>query len=192
MNFLAHLYLSRSSHELMVGNFIADSVKGRRFEDYSPTITKGILMHRAIDTFTDEHPTVLLSKKRLRDNYGKYSAVLVDIFYDYFLAKNWRDYYNVDLPLFAQETYKMLEGYYHYFPERSRRFYIYMVNYDILSNYARIEGIQRALNGMAHRARFDSNMEKATKELKLHEKVFEQEFRDFFPDLERSVESFIK
>lgn len=192
MNFLAHLYLSRSSIELMVGNFIADSVKGKKFEAYPPIIAKGIKMHRAIDSFTDSHEVVLESKKRLRPAYGKYSAVLIDIFFDHILAKNWHDYHKERLPSYSQQVYLSLKEYHSLFPEKSQRFYHYMVSYDILSNYATIDGIQQALNGMSRRARFDSNMEKATKELQLFEKEFEDEFRAFFPDLEKHVLPFLK
>lgn len=191
MNFLAHLYLSRTSPALMVGNFIADGVKGKAFGQYPTAIAKGILMHRAIDTFTDQHPIVTHSKALLWPAYGKYAAVLVDIFYDYFLAKNWKEYHKQTLPVFAKETYRMLEEYQPIFPERPKRFYQYMVEYDILSNYASLNGIQQALNGMSRRAAFVSNMEKATKELKLYEPEFETHFKAFFPELEKHVNVFL-
>ena len=192
MNFLAHLYLSRTSAELMVGNFIADSVKGKKFESYPETIARGIRMHRAIDSFTDTHKLVLEGKKRLRPAYGKYSAVLIDIFYDHILAKNWQDYHELPLAEYAQQTYSTLKRYEPNFPEKSQRFYYYMVKYDILTRYSTIEGIQQTLNGMSQRASFKSNMENATKELQLFMHEFEKEFIDFFPDLETHVATYLK
>ena len=67
MNFLSHLYLSGESEGLLIGNFIADSLKGSAFNTFSPEIQKGILLHRKIDTYTDSHPIVDESKKRLRE-----------------------------------------------------------------------------------------------------------------------------
>ncbi len=83
MNYLAHLYLSGKSEELLIGNFIADSVKGAEIDKFSTEIKAGIVMHRLIDTYTDSHPIVSESKIRLREKYKKYSGVVVDIFYDH-------------------------------------------------------------------------------------------------------------
>ena len=74
MNFLSHLHLSGDSEGLIIGNYIADSVKGSAYNMFSNEIQKGILLHRKIDTFTDNHPTVEQSKKRLREKYKKYSG----------------------------------------------------------------------------------------------------------------------
>ena len=63
MNHLAHLFLSRHSEKMMVGNFIADGVKGKKYLAYEDEIADGIVMHRAIDTFTDTHETVSHSKQ---------------------------------------------------------------------------------------------------------------------------------
>ena len=102
MNHLAHLYLSQTNVDLMVGNFIADRVKGKDLLNYSESVQKGIEMHRAIDTFTDEHAVVMKSKKRLFPVYHKYAAVIVDMFYDHILAKNWEEYSPISLKLYAK------------------------------------------------------------------------------------------
>src|ERR1035437_8952080 len=108
MNFLAHLYLSGSDEQLMIGNFIADSVKGSSFKNYSEGIAKGILLHRAIDFYSDNHPVFLQSVIRLRPNYRKYAGVMVDIFYDHFLAKNWKDYSEKSLVQYADEVHSLM------------------------------------------------------------------------------------
>ena len=53
MNYLAHIYLSGGDPEVTVGNFMADAVKGKDYQNYSEGIQRGIILHRAIDTFTD-------------------------------------------------------------------------------------------------------------------------------------------
>ena len=88
MNFLAHAVLSFENPELMVGNFIADFVKGNDYLQYQDPVKRGILLHRDIDQFTDQHPTVRLSKSRLYDAFGHYAGVIVDMYYDHFLAAN--------------------------------------------------------------------------------------------------------
>ena len=88
MNYLAHIYLSNEEEEITLGNFIADGVKGKKYVQFPLGIQQGILLHRAIDSFTDAHPIVRKSTKRLHKKYGHYSGVIVDILYDHFLAKN--------------------------------------------------------------------------------------------------------
>src|SRR5688572_23493915 len=97
MNFLAHLYLSGDFDELMIGNFMADFVKGKPSPSIHPQIVKGIELHRQIDTYTDTHPIVKASKVRLQPTYRKYAGVIVDMYYDHFLAIHWQKYSSVSL-----------------------------------------------------------------------------------------------
>ena len=98
MNFLAHLYLSGDDKEIMLGNLIADSVKGNAILDFNEGVQEGIRLHRRIDHFTDEHPIVQRSKERLRPKYHKFAGVVTDMFYDHFLARDW-DHYSEKKPL---------------------------------------------------------------------------------------------
>ena len=86
MNYLAHLYLSAFNKEIMVGNFIADRVKGKQYLNFPQEVQQGILLHRSIDSFTDEHPVSKIIRKELFPAHRHYSSVLVDMFYDHFLA----------------------------------------------------------------------------------------------------------
>ncbi len=92
MNYLAHLYLSGSNEDVLVGNYIADGIKGEDKSNYKPGVIKGVQLHKKIDDFTDTHPIFKTSAKRLTENYGHYAWVIVDIYYDHFLANNWNKY----------------------------------------------------------------------------------------------------
>ena len=92
MNFLAHLALSGRVPEVMVGNFIGDFVKGNSYQHFSPLIQKGILMHRAIDDFTDHHESTRICSQLLKEGYGSYSGVIVDVFFAHILASNWASF----------------------------------------------------------------------------------------------------
>ena len=81
MNFLAHLYLSQDNTNIMIGNFIADHIRGNNYEEYSKEIQRGIFLHREIDTFTDNHQIVRKSKRRLHQRYRHYDGVIIDIFF---------------------------------------------------------------------------------------------------------------
>src|SRR5947208_16353703 len=117
MNFLAHIYLSGNDEEIMIGNFIADFVKGNKKDNYPAKIKKGIELHRMIDDFTDHHETTAKSKDRLRKKYGKYSGVIVDLYYDHFLAANFSEFHSSLLGNFSQQTYDILKKHWNILPE---------------------------------------------------------------------------
>ena len=183
MNFLAHIFLSNSDNQVTIGNFIADGIRGKRYKKYPINIQKGILLHRQIDTFTDAHPTVRQSTKRLHENYGHYSGVIVDILYDHFLAKNWEQYSNIPLPDYIENFYNLLEDNFESLPTRIQKMMPHMIADNWLLSYAKIEGIQKVLNGMNRRTQNKSGMHTATVELQEFYNEFEQEFTSFFEEL---------
>lgn len=184
MNFLAHLYLSGDDPEVMVGNFIGDFVKGRNVrERFRPGIAAGIELHRAIDEFTDAHPVVERSKQRLRPDLRHYSPVVADMFYDHFLAANWSSYHEQHLSVYAANVYRLLESYNEVLPDAVKGMLPHMVGGNWLVSYARIEGIQRALSGMAARTPYESGMETAAELLRTYYDSFQVDFTEFFPEL---------
>jgi acyl carrier protein phosphodiesterase len=184
MNYLAHLFLSGKSTSILVGNFIGDSVRGNQFSTFDPAIQQGILLHRAIDRFTDTHPVVCRSKHRAEGVTGRYASVVIDVFYDHFLARDWAHHHPMPLPQYAQSVYTILGGWLGEFPDRSRRFYSYMVTHNVLESYSSIDGITIVLEQMAKRAKFESNMELAGNELVRDYRYYESEFREFLPELQ--------
>ncbi|MDX1471598.1 MAG: acyl carrier protein phosphodiesterase [Flavobacteriaceae bacterium] len=183
MNFLAHIYLSGDNDLIRIGNFMADSIKGRKFQNYPSEMQVGILLHREIDTFTDVHPTVRNSTKRLHKKYGHYSGVIVDILYDHFLAKNWNDYSNVPLDEFVEEFYDSLKDNYDLLTKRVKNLMPYMIEANWLVSYAEIDGIKKVLQGMNRRTGLKSGMDMAVEDLRKFYVEFEDDFKQFFPDL---------
>jgi len=184
MNFLAHIYLSFGDDEVTIGNFVADSIKGNKYKHLPERIQKGILLHREIDTFTDAHPIAKLSSKRLHQNYSHYSMVIVDIFYDHFLAKNWKQYSGTPLNLFVDQFYDLLKDNYTILPDATKRMIPYMMSDNWLLNYAQMDGISRVLSGMNRRTNNKSKMNEAIIDLEKHYDTFEIEFTTFFSELE--------
>lgn len=183
MNFLAHIHLSGTDHEIIAGNFMADFVKGNKKDEFPPGIARGIDLHRHIDHFTDLHPVVGQSKRRLHAKYHHYSGVIVDMYYDHFLAHNWNDYHPKPLEQFTLEAYRIIQSFRDILPERLRFMLRYMMRDNWLFNYGKIEGLARALSGMARRTKFESNMDKAIHDLKQDYSEYENEFRTFYPEL---------
>jgi acyl carrier protein phosphodiesterase len=190
LNFLAHLYLAGNDDELLVGNFIADSVKGNKYKAYPERICKGILMHRAVDYFSDNNPIYLKSVHRLQPIYGKYSGVITDMFYDYFLAANWNTFSSIGLGQFCKEMYSILSSHEKDMPEESRVILNYMTRRDWLYSYSTIEGIRRALEGMSHRMKYYFPMDDAACELEKNPAPYNQDFLNFFPLLIKYIEPY--
>ncbi|MEI8048208.1 MAG: ACP phosphodiesterase [Bacteroidota bacterium] len=193
MNYLAHLFLAGSHPEMILGNFIADHVKGNDILKFSPRIKQGITMHRAIDTFTDQHPVVKQSIQRLREDFRKYAGVIVDMYYDHYLSANWDEYSPVDIHTFTKTRYDILNTFQPLLPARSARLLYFMEKQNWLLEYGSFKGMQQAFNGMARRTTFESKMELAVVNLKTEYDEFGQEFRSFFPELQKYVfDNFVK
>jgi len=188
MNFLAHIYLSGDNEPLMLGNFIADTVKGKQIEKYSSGIQQGIRLHRLIDEFTDKHPVVLQSKERLYARHHKFAGVIVDILYDHFLAKDFANYSSVMLPEYARNVYRVVLRNYLILPARSQRIIPFLMMQNWLTGYADLVRLQRIFENMSRRSQFESGMEVAVESLQKNYELFQQEFDLYFPQLIRFCE----
>lgn len=183
MNFLAHIYLSGNNESVTIGNFIADGIRGKKYQKFPEEIQTGILLHRQIDTFTDAHKTVRESTKRLHKNYGHYAGVIVDILYDHFLAKNWSNYSDIPLDAYVDTFYDSLQDNFEVLPSRIQKMMPYMIADNWLLSYATIEGISKVLVGMNKRTENRSKMNLAVNELQEFYDEFEDEFTRFFEEL---------
>ena len=190
MNYLSHIYLSFGDESITVGNFIADFVKGKKYLDYPKPIQDGILIHREIDNYADNHPIFLEGKRRLAEDYRHYAGVIMDVYYDHFLAKLWSDYSNEELKGYCQRQYQLLNNNQHHLPERCSYLLSYMESGDWLYNYQFLEGIQFALSGMSRRTSFESGMEKAVKNLTDDYERFQMEFQAFFKEILDHIHNF--
>jgi acyl carrier protein phosphodiesterase len=183
LNYLAHSFLSYQHTDLIIGNFIADSIQGNRFEGLTANIIKGITLHRKIDVFTDTHPIFLTSKYRFRKDFDKYSGVLTDIFYDHFLAKNFSLYSSLSLQQHADNIYDLLKNNHNYLPEPAKRFYTYMTERNVLFYYSSLVGIEIVLTHLSDRIRNRYELQLALPILQNNYEEIEQEFFIFFDDL---------
>ena len=162
---------------------MADGIRGRDYLIFPEQVKKGILLHRQIDTFTDAHPTFRISKHRLHENYGHYSGVIVDIFYDHFLAKNWNLYSKEKLSDFVANFYQSLQDNHEILSEKAKAMLPYMLKFNWLESYQTVHGIERILTQMDSRTKNQSKMRFSISELNQYYSEFEREFTNFFAEL---------
>ncbi len=148
MNYLAHLYLSGNSEEILVGNFIGDYVKGKQYQKFPVGVQKGILLHRQIDSFTDRHELVKSCANHFRERYGRYSGIVTDVVFDHFLARFWCEYSSITLRQFAKYVHAVLLSNYLLLPSRVKGFLPFLIQHKRLESYAHFKGIQQSLEIM--------------------------------------------
>ena len=168
----------------MIGNFIADHIKGNQFTHLSSEIQQGIKLHREIDTFTDAHKITRTSKRRLHKRYGLFAGIIIDIFYDHYLAKNWSDYSAMPLGVYVNSVYQLLTQQKQILPEKTLQMMPFMIQYNWLYNYQYKEGIKSVLNGMNRRTNNKGQIDLAIEDLYQLDKYFEKDFKLFFEDLQ--------
>lgn len=183
MNYLAHAYLSFQQPAILAGNIFSDFVKGKKKFDFPEDIQAGIMLHRTIDRFTDEHAATREANTIFKPGYRLYSGAFTDIVYDHFLANDNRQFTAEDLYRFSQEVYTVLDGYIEYFPEPFRRVFPWMKQQNWLYNYRRRSGIARSFEGLVARASYISESATAFKLFEDHYEHFQRLYDGFFPEV---------
>ena len=190
LNYLAHIFLSGNNHRLQIGNFIGDFVKGSKFNDYPPAIREGIILHRKIDSFTDSHDTVKETIVLLRPTFGRYSGIIADMYFDYFLAVNFRTYStNKSLYLFAYKFYFFAFLNFNQLPIKVKRFFFHFSSTNRLYKYASLEGLRSSLEIMANYKISVLDPDKTITFLIENHDELESKFQQFFPDIMNYVKA---
>jgi acyl carrier protein phosphodiesterase len=187
MNFLAHIYLSGENDHLKIGNFMADGIHGKNFDEYPIDVQKGIRLHREIDSFTDFHPIFRQSKHRLHERYGHYSGVIMDIFYDHFLAKNFSKYSAIPLEEFVSDFFQVLDANFEILTPRFKKILPTLKKENWFLLYATTEGLSHILYMMDRRTKLQYKMQFSVEELELFYTEFENEFTLFFAEMKAFV-----
>ena len=183
MNFLAHIYLSGNSRDVLIGNFIGDYVKGKEYTHYPAGIQKGILLHRHIDSFTDQHPVTRSSKKFISERYGLYAGIVVDIFYDHFLSAEWDKYSDMSLSNYVRDRYKMLNTGFSHFPSGVKSWFPYFIKSNWLETYTSFEGLVMVFKRMSYRTSLPDHSDYAVEMLNKNYDELRDGFFVFFEEL---------
>lgn len=190
MNFLAHAFLARDSADLLLGSLMGDFVKGPLDDRYAPSITQGLALHRGVDTYTDAHPIVARSRARIGADRRRYAGILIDLFYDHYLARYWSDYAAMPLDQFTTHVYSTLLTRRDLLPERLQAIAPRMGQTDWLGSYREIAAVGVALDRIGTRLKRGNALLDSVEELLANYDGLEQDFRAFFPDVMRFAEKY--
>jgi acyl carrier protein phosphodiesterase len=190
MNFLAHIFLSCSDDALMMGNFLTDYLTKKQTEELPVNWQVGVALHRKIDHFTDQHPAVISAVVQLKPYHSRYAAVVVDIFYDYFLIKNWSQFSNEGFPEFRNRVYQTLLKNLGDVPSHIQPRIQSMVKGDWLASYGNEAGILYAIKRMSERTSKPEWLLNAAESFQTEYEVLNESFLSFFPDLIQEIDCF--
>lgn len=183
MNFLAHAYLSFNEPEILTGNMIADAIKGKELNNYPGQIKKGILLHRSIDAYTDQHELVKKTRKIFYPVIRHYALVISDVIYDHFLGANWNRYSKENLVDFSIRSYHDLERNRQYFPEKFARIFPYMKEDNWFVMYSAKPGIYKTIERLSYRSKEFIWAKETIRIFDEHYTELEKHFLEFFPGL---------
>jgi acyl carrier protein phosphodiesterase len=183
MNHLAHLFLAGRDAESLIGNLAGDFVKGTLGDRFPPAVRDGIVQHRRIDAFTDEHPAVTAFRRVLIPEHGHYSRVIADMFFDHFLAAGFDRWAGEPLGAFLSRTFATIDSRAELLPDRLRIVYPHMRDGSWFESYREIAGIHHALANISRRFSRRPRLESATSHLVHSRAELERRFEEFFPDV---------
>jgi len=189
MNFLAHIFLSGNDNEIKIGNFIADALKGSTYKTYPEKIALGVVIHRAIDSFADTHKIYSIGKIPLQSKYGHYSGIVLDIFFDHFLALHWEKFSKQNFKAFCRNFYLNLTLNTATLPPRYRYMFPFMIVGDWLGSYKIINKTELALSRMSKRTSLPPESNFAKETLITNYNLYEKHFFDFMPQIIEMVEN---
>ncbi len=185
MNYLAHALLSGPDPGWRLGGFLGDHVRGGDWCSYPPAVAAGILLHRRIDSYTDRHPAFGASRARLTPTLRRYGGIVVDVYYDHFLAREFDRWSDVALPTFAQGCYELLRAHRQMLPRSLKRFARHLEAEDLLVNYRRRAALGPVFAGIAGRLSRPGPVASAAAELEHAGSELAADFGRLFPDLIR-------
>ena len=189
MNFLAHAYLAGDAHALVVGGVVGDWIKGALPGALPADLARGVALHRAIDSFAETHPAFQASRQRMSPGRRRYAGVLVDIFYDHLLARDWAAHHPHHLGFFCADVYRAIDSRLAHLPDTAHHALRLMASEDWLSSYAQVDGIADVLRRMSRRARQPNPLAGGEEDLLADTDAFARDFAAWLPDAQRFVQA---
>jgi acyl carrier protein phosphodiesterase len=184
MNFLAHLHLATLADSSLLGNLLADFVRGNPQGEYSPEIVAGIMMHRRVDVMTDTLPLIKEARTYFSANYHRVAPITLDVLWDHFLARHWgRLVPDCTLPDFIQHAQSQILPHLPQTPARFQHLNACLWPERWLERYAELPFIADVLQGMANRRPKLAALAGSFYDIEQHYQPLEQLFLAFYPTI---------
>ncbi len=192
MNFVAHQLLSFNNENLQIGNFLAETVRGKKYKLFPEEIAKGILLHRFIDNFTDNHFLVKELTQLFHPTQKKYSPIVIDVVFDYFLIQHWHKFSDENFVTFTQNTYDLIQRKWVLFPKDLQYMLQVMIHEDWFNNYSSLQGIEKSLSELGNITQFANNLKSSLPVIEQYYEEIESNFLHFFPEILQKSKSFVE
>ncbi|MGB3380385.1 acyl carrier protein phosphodiesterase [Rhodanobacter sp. UC4437_H4] len=184
MNHLAHALLAGDDEALQLGGLLGDFVRGQPDPaQFPPRVIRGIRLHRAIDGYTDAHPAVLAAKAQLPPPYRRYAGILLDMWFDHLLAREFPRWSAQPLEDYSLGLRGLLRRRDALLTPALRRFRSYMEANDLPGGYADRAVLGRALVGIGQRLTRANPLDTALPVLVARQEELQRRFEVFFPEL---------
>lgn len=194
MNFLAHLLLAGPDPASRIGNLLGDFVKGtpESLENqFPPKVLAGIMMHRRLDLFTDQHRSFLAAKELLTEERRRFAGIIVDVFFDHFLSRCWDKHCEQALPKFVEEIFELLKTHPDWLSENLLSLLPRMRRENWLMCYGTVEGLNLTFARISRRSPRLTAICEATEDLTDHYPKFQEAFDAFYPDVKEKARSLL-
>lgn len=184
MNFLAHFHLAWPDDGLVAGGLLGDYYKGPLRGDLSPSLERGVRLHRAIDAYTDSHPVLAQLRRELPAELRRYAGILIDLSFDHYLSRHWARYSDIDLPEFNSRVYRTLVAHESQLSEGARRMLAGLLQHDILNLYTRWDTVPATAARIGTRFKRHNPFLQVDQKLAPLRDTIEQAFLEFYPQLQ--------
>ncbi|WP_101758782.1 ACP phosphodiesterase [Oceanicoccus sp. KOV_DT_Chl] len=191
MNYLAHFHLSHGDDELLLGALLGDFIKGPLKGERSPGLEQGILLHRKIDAYTDQHSLPKQAQQLFAPEFRRYSGIMTDVVFDHFLNQHWHLFHHQPLTTFSQQVYQLIVESTH-LTAAAQQQANNLARYDVFENYKHWQTVAAALQRIGQRIKRDNPLALAAEEMEQHYPALEQIFLEFYPQLQSHAQQIKK
>ena len=192
MNYLAHSLFSNADEFILVGQYCGDFVRGSDLDQYPEGVRTGILWHRRIDSFTDQHPANLRARNYFSKPHRRFAGIITDVLYDHFLARNWHQFSDLPLEEHVAFVHAALQQHVGVMPPQLQRFSRIVVEQNALMSYLQFESVEQVLQRISQRSPRFIPLASAGDPLIEHQHALRACFDEFFPDLVAHMNAVIK
>ena len=183
MNYLAHLFLAKPTADSQFGNLLGDFRRGVDVTSFATDVQRGLKNHYAVDKFTDQHELVKEAKILFHQSRRRYAPVAIDIYFDHLLIKHWYRFCDQPFSSFCSQRFELLETRLPQMPRTMQHSVGHMITHNWFDDYAKEEGIVKAITVVAKRIRFKNDFHKSVDDIASNRAKLESVFLSFLPDL---------